>query len=253
MSIVAAWMVAAGAQGAEAAAAAKELKYEEPLLLTASIYSLDGDGRTLLYKFKRTATRSGSTLNVERDYTYLDGKPAAREHMVYNGDAIVLYELQELQLGAAGSAQVQAVPRGPGHSKLEFTYGVTNADRRKVRNEDLAESTLNNDMIGPFLAEHWDALARGEKVKCRLIVVPRKETVGFTFTRQNEASWKGRKVLLVKMEPTSPFISALVAPLIFTLGKDPPHHVLQYVGRTTPKVQIKGKWKDLDAVTVFDW
>jgi hypothetical protein len=37
------------------------------------------------------------------------------------------------------------------------------------------------------------------------------------------------------------------------MQKDPPHHVLQYVGRTTPKVEVAGKWKDLDAVTVFDW
>jgi hypothetical protein len=29
--------------------------------------------------------------------------------------------------------------------------------------------------------------------------------------------------------------------------------VLQYVGRTTPKLKEGNKWKELDALTVFDW
>ena len=55
------------------------------------------------------------------------------------------------------------------------------------------------------------------------------------------------------VEPTSPIISALVNPLFFTIEKASPHRVLQYVGRTTPKIKAGGKWKDLDAVTVFEW
>jgi hypothetical protein len=48
-------------------------------------------------------------------------------------------------------------------------------------------------------------------------------------------------------------LATLVDPLYFTLEKAPPHRVLRYAGRTTPKTQVGGKWKDLDAVTVFDW
>jgi hypothetical protein len=108
-------------------------------------------------------------------------------------------------------------------------------------------------MVGPFLVSHWDSIQRGEKVKCRYIVVPRKETVGFTFVRDPESKPQDSRVLVVKMEPTSPFISALVDPLFFTIEQAPPHRILKYAGRTTPKVDAGGKWKDLDAVTVFDW
>jgi hypothetical protein len=55
------------------------------------------------------------------------------------------------------------------------------------------------------------------------------------------------------MQPTSRLLSALVDPLYFTVEKSPPHRVLQYVGRTTPKKLAGDQWKDLDAVTVFDW
>jgi hypothetical protein len=55
------------------------------------------------------------------------------------------------------------------------------------------------------------------------------------------------------MEVSSLLLAPLVDPLFFTIEKAPPHRVLQYVGRTTPKIQSRGKWKDLDAVTVIDW
>ena len=55
------------------------------------------------------------------------------------------------------------------------------------------------------------------------------------------------------MGATSVFVAQLVDPLFFTMEQAPPHHVLQYTGRTTPKIQIGAEWKDLDAVTVFDW
>jgi hypothetical protein len=90
-------------------------------------------------------------------------------------------------------------------------------------------------------------------VKCRYIVVPRRETVGFTFTKEAASTWQGRQVLIVRMEASSQVIAALVNPLVFTVEQAWPHRVLQYVGRTTPKTQAGSKWKDLDAVTVFDW
>jgi len=83
--------------------------------------------------------------------------------------------------------------------------------------------------------------------------VPRTETVGFTFLRDPESTQQDRNVLTVKMEASSPFVKALVEPLFFTMEPAPPHRVLQYVGRTTPKIQVRGKWNDLDALTVFDW
>ena len=55
------------------------------------------------------------------------------------------------------------------------------------------------------------------------------------------------------MEPTSVVIAALVDTLYFTVEKAAPHHTLEYEGRVTPKIERSGKWKDLDAVTVYDW
>jgi hypothetical protein len=231
--------------------AGRELKYEEPKLLAGAIYARDS--KQLLFNFKRVANRSGSALKVQRDFTYPAGKLAAQERVVYEGDDLVSFELDEAQTGASGSAKIQRTPGNPAKGSIDFEYTAEPGGRPKTRSEPLREDTLVGDMVEPFLVSHWNALHRGEKVKCRYIVVPRRETVGFTFSRDSEALQKGQRVLVVKMEASSRILAALVDPLFFTMEEASPHRVLQYVGRTTPKIQVGGKWKDLDALTVFDW
>ena len=247
--------VAAGERQGFAADAAstggQELKYEEPKYLTGEIYA--PNSKQLLFKFKRVASRSGSTLDVHRDFTYPDGRPAARERVIYEGDALVSFELEELQIGAVGSAVVRHAADNPAKGSIVFKYAKEPGSRPKLRTESLREDTLIADMVGPFLKSHWEALSRGEEVKCRYIVVPRRETVGFTFVKDSMSTWQGREVLIVRMEASSAFVAALVNPLFFTIERAPPHRVLQYAGRTTPKIQAGGKWKDLDTVTMFDW
>jgi hypothetical protein len=230
-----------------------KLKYEEPKSLSGAIYSPASDDRKLLFNFKRVAHRTGSTLTVQRDYTYPDGKPAVRERVVYEGDALVSYELEELQTGAAGGAKIRRAPENQAKGTIQFEYRKQAGDRLKAGTEALRENTLINDMVGPFLASHWDALLRGEAVDCRMIVLPRRETVGFTFVKSPEPAGQGGGAICLRMEAISPFVAVLVDPLVFQIEKAPPHRVLQYFGRTTPKIQAGSKWKDLDALTVFNW
>ena len=231
------------------------LTYENPALITGTIYPSGASSDRALFKFKRTVKRSGSTLSVLREYSYPDGKVAARERVVYRDNSLALYELDELQTGAKGSAEIESEPSKTGKTKIVFRYTKDASTRAPsgTRSEALVPDTLVNDMVGPFLMAHWDQLASGRKVGCRYIVLQRRETVGFTFRKESESQWHGKDVLVVKMEPTSAIISALVDPLHFIIAKAPPHHVLQYSGRTTPKQGSPGHWTDLDAVTVFDW
>src|SRR5512137_1993975 len=158
-----------------------ELKYEEPTFLSGAIYLQPFDGKNPLFNFKRVASRSGTTLNVQRNYTYPDGRLAVRERVVYEGDALVSYELEDVQTGAVGSARIRRAADNPAQASIRFEYRKRAGDRPKARTEVLKENTLINDMVGPFLASHWDELLRGEEIHCRGIVVPRRETVAFTF------------------------------------------------------------------------
>jgi hypothetical protein len=86
-----------------------------------------------------------------------------------------------------------------------------------------------------------------------MIVAPRAETIGFRVVKESETLWQGKPVVILRMEPTSPIIRALVDPLHFKIEKDSPHRVLEYSGRTTLKIKSGNKWEDLDGITVFDW
>jgi hypothetical protein len=230
-------------------------KYEEPKLLLGTIYAKDSGRQQALFKFKRAATRSGSSLNVLREYTYPDGKPAARERFVYDGDDLVSYALDELQVGAAGSVKVRRDPGNPARNALlfEYTKDLASGSNPKTSTEALRNDTLTSDMVAAFLVSHWGELSKGEKVKCRYVVVPRRETVGFTFAKESETTLQGRAVVIIKMEPTSLIIKRLVDPVFFTVEKDGQHRVLQYVGRVTPKAKAGSKWDYLDATFVFEW
>jgi hypothetical protein len=221
--------------------------YLQPKELTGTIYS-DASLKQTLFTFRRTATNSGSTVRVLREFNLPNGIIAARERIVYESGRLKSFLLEELQTGAKGSAIVQ---RTGDQTKLAFDYSEGTA--RKTGSEKFLNEILVNDMVVQFMIAHWDALTAGAVTRCRLVSVSRVETVGFKFFKESETTWRGKPALIVKMEPSSVIIARLVAPLHFVMEKASPHRVLQYTGRTTPSIFRNGKWEDLDAVTVFDW
>src|SRR5882672_8206460 len=73
------WLVLSAAFPTDKAAGGEApSQYEQPKLLTGTIYEAKSNHKRVLYKFKRTTTRSGSTLKVLREFIYPDGKVAAR-------------------------------------------------------------------------------------------------------------------------------------------------------------------------------
>jgi hypothetical protein len=225
--------------------------YLEPALLTGIIRAKPPEPKRILFTFRRTAVRAGSTVRVLREYNRPNGIVAARERVMYEGGRLVSCQLEELQSGGSGSAVVRPDPKAPNERQIVFEY--TQDHTKKTGIERLDKDTLINDMVGPFLAAHWDALRSGSAVKFRFAVIPRAETVGFKLTREAETTRDGKTVVVVRMEPTSWIIARWVDPLFFTVEKEGQHRVLQYVGRTTPRIQTGNGWEDLDALTVFDW
>lgn len=224
-----------------------DIDYLEPENLTGTIYS-DANLKHVLFTFRRTAARSDSKVQVLREFYLPDGAIAARERVVYESGQLKSFSLEELQSGARGSAIVQSIS---GDTKLNFNY--TEGAIRKTGSEKFLPEILISDMVGPYITSRWNALVNGATVKCRLVAISRAETVGFKFFKESETTWRGKPVLTVELKPSSIIIARLVAPLHFVVEKNSPHRVLQYSGRTTPRILKNGKWEDLDAITVFDW
>jgi len=223
--------------------------YLPPKLLTGSIY--DKPGGRLLFTFRRTASQTGDVVSVLREFNNPDGSLAALERVRYERGRLVRFQLDERQIGATGNALVEPLP----NQRIQFQYTTrsSRAGKPRQKSEATDEKVLISDMVAGFVAEHWDELARGESVKFRYIVVPRLETVGFKLRRESTAELHGKKVIRIKMEPSSRLIAQILDPLVFTVEADPPRRILQYWGRTTPKIRSGQSWNDLNALTVFNW
>jgi hypothetical protein len=234
-------------QSHSARAADTDPSYLEPKTLTGTIYA-DAGLKQVLFTMRRSATNSGSTIHVVREFNLPSGALAAREQVVYEGGQLKSFRLDEIQIGAKGSAIVQSAGGG---AKINFDY--TQGTTKKSGNEKFLSEILVSDMVGPYIVAHWDTLTKGGTVKCRLVAASRTETVGFKFFKESDSTWHGTPVMMVTLAPSSIIIAQVVEPLHFVVEKNSPHRVFQYTGRTTPSIQKNGKWEDLDAVTVFDW
>src|SRR5207248_6145746 len=117
------------------------------------IYAKGADRKNPLVTFSRRAMRSGSRLEVTREYHYPDGRLAAREQVHYEGDALISYELENSQTGEHGSAVIGADPKKPAHRVIIFKWSKAGDSKSKpqTREEILRKDVLINDMVGPFL------------------------------------------------------------------------------------------------------
>ena len=231
------------------------IDYEEPKLLVGNIFAMGPGPQKLLFKSQRTANRTGTTVKVTCDYTAPDGSLAARDRIVYEAGQLASFATDEFQTGDRGSAVVRPDPNSPGKRRVYFDYttGQGSAAKKSSDSESIEHEVLVDDMIPAFIVSHWDTLMQGAAAKFRFIVLSRTETVGFKLVKNSETIWRGRAAIRLKMEPTSLIIAQLVDPISFIVEKDRRHRVLEYRGRTTPVIRNGNKWKELDAVTVFDW
>jgi hypothetical protein len=229
-------------------AADVEFKYEQRQFRSATIYARNSQQKGVLFKLTRTTSRAGNEVRVLREFSSPDGKVAARERITYDGDKFVSLQLEDLQIDGKGSAKVV---RENGDATISFEY--TKAGKHKSGSERFTADTVVNDMINPFLVTHWKQLMAGEAVKCRYMAISRAETVGFEFVKMGERTVNGMPMVIVKMAASNMIIAALVDPLMFNIEKNGLHRVLDYDGITTPKIQQGDKFKDLEAITAFDW
>jgi hypothetical protein len=208
---------------------------------TAKVY--DAENRSsLLFNYKSEGEMVGNQYHVTNTFTAPDGKVAMVEHIHFNLDKTAsYYDLEQKQTGAFGKVEVA-------NGKAKFTYKKDG--KEKTDSEDAGSDFITTSAIPLDLEANWDKIQKGEKLKRRLAVVDRMETVGFEFSKEKEVDLDGKKAVVVKMKPSSFIIAAIVKPLHFYMSTDG-STLYQIDGRTTVKKNVNGSYKDLDAVTVY--
>jgi hypothetical protein len=232
-------------------AASAVFDYAEPKLFTGTLYAVGSDRKKILFTFRRTATRSGSTVHVDREFLTTNGTVAAEEKALYESNQLVSFEMQEFQAKVSGSVQIGPKSKDSAPQKIfiSYTHGL-NPPRGHART--LQPNTVIDDTLYPFMMAHWDDLMRGDAVKFRFVSLEWERTFEFRLVKAGDSVQNGQPVVQIRMEPTGLFVAKLVNPLIFTAEKNSPHRILSYIGRTTPRIKKGNSWKYLDAETVFN-
>ena len=138
---------------ASARAAETPPDYEQPKVLTGTIYETSAGTNKILFTFKRTTARSNATVLVLRDFFYTNGSVAAHEEAVFERGQLVSFQLDERQTGARGSAKVASDPKNSAKQKLLFDWvtGEGKSAKTKTGNETLQRETPKvgrNDLCG---------------------------------------------------------------------------------------------------------
>lgn len=219
-----------------------------------TLYAKSSPQTDPLFVFVRTAEAQGSTIRARLRYDYVDGRPAVREQVTYDGGRLASYAEHNLQNGSRGEARIE---RSGGKLAVHFSFTPGGAHASARHNVEYIAAddgeVIVDDNLVPFMLRHWDALKQGEKVDFRYVVVSRTETVACDLKKVGTTVWHGEPAVDIAMAPSGFFAGMLVDPVHFIVQQAAPHHVLAYRGRTMPKVRHDGSWKSLDAVTVFEW
>lgn len=197
----------------------------------------------LLFNFKHETKVEGAERTVKNTFLSPEGTEVAVENVVFEGDKLKSYQQLQKQVGSDGKIEIQG-------DQVVFTQtqnGKTSSDKEKLKDNFVVGPTL----IG-YLQARWDEVMAGKTVNVRFGVIDRKETVGFSLKKEKDTEYGGKKAIVVKMKPTSFIIAALVDPLLFTLDAET-GRVLELEGRVVPKLKDGDKWKDLDAVSVYEY
>jgi len=230
-------------------------EYVQPQFLAGRILDKVPNPDKLLFTFRRSAQVTNEITSVSCDYFSPDGSMAVAEKFVYDQDALSSFEIDQFQIGAKGSGAVVVDKNDPLKRRLVLKWTTTHDGKSETKSssEYLRNDTLVSDMIPGFIVKHWDELAGGKEVAFRCIIPSRLETVGFELVKDSETDWHGKKVLRLRMKASNFFAARLVAPIFFLVESEPAHRVLEYTGRTAPKLRKGKKWRDLDARVISDW
>jgi hypothetical protein len=226
--------------------------FASPGLFTGTLYAIGSERKEVIFTFRRTATRSGSTVNVQRQFHGTNGSVIAEEDVVYDSGKLVSFQMQEFQAQVSGAIRIAPDPKDPARQKLIISYG-RGLTPPKGDTQILPPDTVIDDTLYPFMLAHWDDLMRGDAVKFHFVSLEHERTFEFRLLKTGESVQSGRTVEQIKMEPVNIFVAHLIDPLIFSVEKDGARRILSYTGRTTPRIKKGKAWKYLDAETVFDW
>ena len=192
----------------------------------------DINGQVKKFTCQRHQSRQNHKMTDHNVCKDLRGKVLVVEKMQRNGDELVRYHIDQKQLKQKAWIELK-------NDKVIFNLLEVNSKKPQQKTIDRPKNFVVSMQIVPFIVEHWQVLAKGEKKKIRLGVWNRQKAVPFDLSRKK----MDKEVMIVKMSPSGFFARAIVDPIYFTMSvKD--RTVVEYKGRTNLKEKKGNDYHD---------
>ncbi len=151
------------------------------------------------------------------------------------GYALQRFDATNRQLGYSGSVVLSNDGRRLDYRLLRDGVVTTAA-------EDVSDPVVSGPSLHGFILQHWDALARGDRLPVRMIVMAKTQTYGFEIRRADTKA--GRTSFSIT--PSDWLVRLALMPLTVTFDSAT-RNVVRYEGRVPPMRGVDGKLKALDA------
>lgn len=126
-----------------------------------------------------------------------------------------------------------------------------NPEKPEEEKDSIPKNLITGPLAETYIREHLDELKEGKTVKAKMAILEIRDTVTFAFEKK-EIYKKGEdEIMVVKMNPSSFFISFLVDTIYLHMNLRT-KKMVHYVGRTTLWKEVNGKLKALDAEMVVE-
>lgn len=209
----------------------------------ATLYDLKSHRETKLYTLEIQLSAKDDGVYSETSFRDLSGKEVVHESGFVKGANIQRYEITRAQTSEKGRFEVVG-------DKIHFEYEGPNG-KKKTAEEKIKGTLLAVPSFNAFVKENWETLDSGKGLDVRFAVWDRLETVGFTLQKTGTKEDQPNDPWIeLRMKPTSFIIAALVDP-IYLYYSTKTKKLMVMKGRVAPKIERDGKWKDLDAETVY--
>jgi hypothetical protein len=220
------------------------------VVVKAKVYDIDGDQSKQLYQFERREKIENGKKIAEVTYKDMQGSLAVSETVIYNDPNNKEYVVFDEYVFDRPQSQEKAIIKNE-NGKLKFHHEKNG--KIKDRTEDLEPNTIVRDQYVVFLRKNWEALMKDEKIKSRLVVPDRSETIGFTIKKDSEFQMNGKSVIRFKFTPNSFIIAMIAKDAFFTLEKDGEHRLVRVEGRMPVFKKVDNEFKNMFGRLNFEY
>jgi hypothetical protein len=203
------------------------------------IFDLDGDPNKVLYRFERTEKKENEKRIIEAKY-FLEPNHELilLERVTYkdNQELFDLYEYFRYPTKEVATVEIK-------DKKIFFKYDENG--KKTEEKESLEPNTVNREEVIGLVQKNWDKIMKGEKIKLRFIIPDMAKTIGFGIEKSEELNFEGTPSVKLEMFALSLFVSMAAGKTYFVFEKNPPHRLLEVVGRTPVQKKEGNNWKTI--------